>query len=324
MSALRFVHWRGPDADTIDRFHHLTPTNPLGTSAYALARERQGEEPWLFGLVAGDTPMYGALGFASGRRGDYLEIPSAPSVPADSPFWDGLWDVAGEVGLTSLQLSSFGSSEVHLPEKDYCLERKDRTEWLVALGPAGALNKPATNIRRAARKAAAAGMVLRVTTDPADVAHHLECVQSSMDRRRERGETVPDSEDGALQRRFLETSAGELALACLDGKVLSSAVVLRTPTGAYYQTAGTSAAGREHGASKFLLLSLFKDLEARGVREFNLGGAHTDNPGLQRYKRRFGARPVELEAALFSTVSPSLRKLKSLGRRARALLPVSR
>ena len=321
MTASRFAAWRDPDSRRIEQVGALQPTNPLATPQYAQARARAGEVPWLLALVEGEEPRTGCLGFVTGG-GAYLEIPSVPPVRSDSAFWDGLWALARSERFGSLQLGSFASTDAHLPDWPGCLQRAARTEWVLELGADAKRGKLSSDYRRLARHARDAGLTLRVSREVSDLESHLLCVGSSMERRSARGEAVPESETGDLQRHLLSTGAAELAQATLDGEVLSSAVVLRSERGAYYQSAGTNEAGRAMSASKFLVLELVEDLTARGVRLFNLGGAQADNPGLQSYKRRFGARPVELEAGLFSTVHPSLRKLWSLGRRARGILRV--
>jgi len=321
VTAPRFAAWQEPESRRIERVQALQPENPLATSQYAEARARGGEVPWLFALVDGDDLLHGCLGFVT-AMGGHLEIPSVPGVESESALWDGLWEFARSERIGSLQLGSFASPVAHLPDWPDCVRRAARTEWVLDLGADAKRAKLSSDYRRLAGHARDAGMTLRVSRDPEDVERHLSCVGSSMERRSSRGENVPEVEGGDLQRHLLATGAAELAQAMLDGEVLSSAVVLRSEGGAYYQSAGTNEAGRAMSASKFLVLELIEDLTARGVRLFNLGGAQADNPGLQSYKRRFGARPVALEAGLFSTVNPSLRKLWSLGRRARGILRV--
>jgi len=83
------------------------------------------------------------------------------------------------------------------------------------------------------------------------------------------------------------------------GKTLSSATVLRSKSSAYYHTAGNHPDGLAVGASHFLLYEIAAELSRESATEFNLGGTHPSNEGLVRFKTRFGARPVDLEAASF-------------------------
>lgn len=324
MTARRFVHWRNPDRVAVERLQAIDRYNALSTYQYAEARQRLGEEPWLFTLDEGAGPVAGCLGFRSGRGRSLLEIPSVPDLSSTDPFWDELWSLSVQTGVRSLELGSFGSEATDLPMWSGRLQRRSRTEWVVDLGDDGPRGKVDPEHRRRARKAAAAGLECRIGSDPEWIEAHLRCIGSSMDRRNARGEQVPDPLDGASQRAFLATGAGELAQALHGGLVVSSVLFLRSSIAAYSQTAGTSEQGRSLNASKFLHIALIEALQKRGMVRFNLGGAQADNPGLQAFKRGFGARPVELESASFSTSSPSLRKLKTLGRRARDLLTIRR
>jgi hypothetical protein len=119
-----------------------------------------------------------------------------------------------------------------------------------------------------------------------------------MTRRSARGEAVPSVQRDALAEAFLATGVGELFQAVADGaSPLSSILVLRSPVGAYYHSAGTSPEGMDRGASQFLIASTAEQLRSEGVLRFNLGGAGPESEGLQRFKAGFGARVVPLEAA---------------------------
>lgn len=120
-----------------------------------------------------------------------------------------------------------------------------------------------------------------------------------MERREQRGESVPSVQPDPFDRALLVSRAAELFQAYDGTSVLSSILVLRAPLGAYYQSAGTSPEGMELGASQFLISSVAAILQGEGMHLFNLGGAGDESPGLQRFKSGFGAHPVPLEAATF-------------------------
>lgn len=314
----RFRTWLDPDPERLSRLSALETGNPLLTPGYAEARRRIGERVVLLVLEHGDTWSTGALGFLRGRGGGLLEIPCSPGVPADSPFWSGLADFVRAQRVRAVELASFASTSVDLPQWPDRVRTTQRTEWVLDLAQGAGAVDLSSGHRRNARKAAAAGVEMVVRSGAEGLEAHLGCFESSMDRRAQRGETVPSDLGDELLRGWLETGAAELVQAVRDGQVLSSILALRSPAGAYYQSSGTTEEGRALGASPFLVAAFAERLAGDGVTRFNLGGAHDDNPGLQRFKRGFGARAVPLESARFSTASGGLHKLWELGRRARA------
>jgi lipid II:glycine glycyltransferase (peptidoglycan interpeptide bridge formation enzyme) len=112
----------------------------------------------------------------------------------------------------------------------------------------------------------------------------------------------------AMPLALLASRAGEIFQAVDGDRVLSSILVLRSSTGAYYQSAGTSPEGMKVGASPFLISQVAGILRQEGVQIFNLGGAGEDNPGLQRFKAGFNVRQISLQAATFCPKSVSERK----------------
>jgi lipid II:glycine glycyltransferase (peptidoglycan interpeptide bridge formation enzyme) len=95
---------------------------------------------------------------------------------------------------------------------------------------------------------------------------------------------------------FLQSGSGELFQAFRGDEALSSVLVLRSPEGAYYQSAGTSSEGMGFGASHFLIYCVASQLKSDGLHSFNLGGADKQT-GLSRFKAGFGASRVHLESA---------------------------
>jgi lipid II:glycine glycyltransferase (peptidoglycan interpeptide bridge formation enzyme) len=117
-----------------------------------------------------------------------------------------------------------------------------------------------------------------------------------MSRRRERGEDVPMAAENPQVVALVRSEFGEFFQAVREGTVLSSMLVIRSRTGAYYHSAGTSPEGMELGASHFLVYSVAQALQQEGLEVFNLGGAEIGSPGLRAFKSRFGTIPVETEA----------------------------
>ena len=165
--------------------------------------------------------------------------------------------------------------------------------------------------RRNVSRAMKAGISLRRTRDEAACSEHLKMMDASMERRVNRGEEIEKDKSDAHTRALLSSGAGELFQAVHENKTVSSALILRAALGAYYHTSGTSPDGMKLGASPFLLTRTAEVLKQEGCRVFNLGGATSENPGLQRFKSGFGARQVALEAASFCPRSEVERKVHS-------------
>lgn len=118
---------------------------------------------------------------------------------------------------------------------------------------------------------------------------------------RRTGRSPADGGLGELNsyRTLLETGAGELFQARRqdDDACLASMLVLRAPRGGYDQSSGSTEEGKRLGASHFLVHAVATALEKEGATVLNLGGARASEEGLQGFKRRFGAREVELTSA---------------------------
>lgn len=118
-----------------------------------------------------------------------------------------------------------------------------------------------------------------------------------MDRRRNRGEEVPDVGSSVEAAALLESCCGELYQATDGERVLSSALVLHAPNGAYGHSTGTSPEGMKLGASHFLIHSISTELAGKGVAALNFGAAE-EGSGLARFKRDFGTTTSHLPSAV--------------------------
>ena len=120
-----------------------------------------------------------------------------------------------------------------------------------------------------------------------------------MERRLNRGEHVTVDAQMHTPLALVQQGAGEFFRAMRSGQALSSILVLRAPSGAYYHSAGTSRDGMAIGASHLLIRNVAEMLRAEGKQVFNLGGADSSSPGLERFKIGFGSHPISSEAAQF-------------------------
>src|SRR5437660_1045935 len=84
---------------------------------------------------------------------------------------------------------------------------------------------------------------MRRAVDQHACQEHARLVGMSLERRKSRGESVPEDVQVQSFVTMTQSGAGELFQAVLDGVVLSSILVLMATRGAYDQTSGTSPQG---------------------------------------------------------------------------------
>lgn len=279
----------------------LLPANPFTTASYFESRRQAGYATWVLALRddAGGLECGCGAFLRTRRLNRTLEISSLPKVGAGSSFWGGLCEFCRHHGVTKLVLGTFASPlGVEIPALGTHCTRRSRCEFVLDLaGDLAALLNP--KHKASVKRAQKAGLVIRRTRSIEAVSAHQAMMGHSMDRRRARGEDVryvrpvgPSLEFVAL----LQSGAGELYQALRAETVLSSALVLRAPKGAYLQSTGTSPEGMAVGASHYLIHGISSQLSADGAQVFNLGGADEES-GLARFKTRFGASRVPLPSA---------------------------
>jgi hypothetical protein len=299
MGKWRFESEVDPSDDMISRVAACAPENPFYTPSYARARRVLGQRVCTLG-VHSDTGYIGCLGFLQGWRliSLTLEITSLPTLPADAGtvFWEGLLVFARARGVWDLDLQSYGSKAVVIPDIASGMVRRSRLEYIVDLATFTPQHL-ASNHRRNAVKARKFRLAIQSSDDPAKADEHVALMRASMSRRARRGETVPTDHNSKWEHAMLGSRAAKLMQA-YDGDTLrSSMCLLRSKQGAYYESAGTSSDGMIQGASHMLVSEIISALAREGLHTFNLGGVGPENPGLERFKQGFHARPVPLEAA---------------------------
>lgn len=291
----------------------LPPYQPFNTLFYARSRAALGEQPYVFLQRQGGTVTAACVGFlVRGRLSRRLEIPSFAGPAAGTQFAAGLEDFCRAQRVWDVDVCTFGSEPTTIPQLGQQLERRPRWEFVLDITQELQPAAFSTNHRRNVERARKAGVRIVPCTDRAAAAAHLQAMNSSTLRRQQRGEDVALSQGVAKIDALLAAGAAEIFQArSSDDAVLSSIVVLRSSRAAYYHSAGTTAEGMKLGASPFLITGVAAALRARGIREFNLGGAEPENAGLYRFKTGFGAAVRPLEAAVFSCVSKLARRLRS-------------
>jgi|UniRef100_UPI00378420CA RimJ/RimL family protein N-acetyltransferase len=301
-----------PPDELIDSLSCLHPEDSFFTSAYSRGQSLLGFHPCLLVLKDGEETVLGCLAFLKkGRFTKSLDIPSLPDLPFDSPFWDGLLDFCKSSNIWDLTLRRIVPSCSRIGMHALQTSRETGVEYRLSLKFDSEVAPTSSNHRRSVAKAKKLGLVAQRRTDASAVSAHLELMQSSMSRRAVRGEKVPL----AINRRFydsmLSTGAGEFFQASRGETIRSSIFLLRTSSGAYYQSAGTSPEGMDEGASPFLIVETAKVLSREGVTCFDLGGAHEHEVGLRRFKSGYGAVETPFEIVAYSTARPIFRKLRT-------------
>lgn len=294
---------------------HLPPFSPFSTLAYARARAALGDEPHVFLLRGSGRLEAACIGFLSrGRFTARLDIPSFPKLAEPAELGAALEAFCRAERVWDLELGTFGSEGATFPRIGTEVARRPRWEFVLDLAQELAPSSLASNHRRNVNRARKSGLIVVARRDPAAAASHAEATNASLSRRQKRGESVITSGDAGAIAALLQHGAAELFQATKDDRVLSSMLLLMSPRVAYYHSAGTTSEGMHLGASPYLITEVAARLRARGVAEFNLGGAEPENAGLYRFKSGFGPTIRALEAASFVCARPFQRMLRSFAR----------
>jgi hypothetical protein len=277
----------------------LLPSNCFATASYFESMRQVGYATWVLGLKddAGRLEYGCGAFFRTVSFGRKLEIPSLPAVGANSLFWDGLSEFCHQHSVTMLDLGTFGSPPgTEIPDIWTHCTRRNRCEFVLALqGDIFAMLS--SNHKRNIKRAQKAGLAVRRTRSVDAAKVHLALMNQSMERRRSRGEDVSIMGPSLKNMALLQSGSGEFFQAICGETVLSSVLMLRAPTGGYYQSAGTSPEGMTVGASHFLIHSIACQLSADRAGIFNLGGAGDEELSLANFKEGFGASRVPLHSA---------------------------
>ena len=308
--AIEFCVEANPPKELLAQLVSLAPTNPFYTPQYVAAIQTTGCESIVFTLRTSTALLSGCTAFLRrGRLSKSLEIISLPALMDSQDFWDGLIDFCRRTKVSWLEVGTFGSSPTEIPSLPGEMARQQRCEYVLDLTKDNLWEHLSSNHRRNQKRAETAGVQVRQVSDAQSCSQHAELIGLSMRRRKFRGEKVSDGVSDQEFLAFTKSGAGELFQSVLNGKILSSLMVLMSDRGAYYQSAGTSPEGMAVGASPFLVKKVAELLKERSIESFNLGGASEDNPGLFRFKSGFGATAIHLESVSCYLGSNTKKKL---------------
>ena len=203
-------------------------------------------------------------------------LPILPAVRNHPPQWEHL---CVDRGIDP------GEPDANPSHRSGRVRDRPRDVRPLATGP----SEPPPRINRARK----AGLQLRCSTSEQDCRIHCQLMAESMRRRETTGRGGLDQHlRRGIPGAAPATGAGVLFQAVLDGRVLSSALVLLSGRGAYDHTSGTCPEGMEHGASHFLIFETARNLQERGTRRVQSGRRLRGQPGVARVQGRFRQCPA--------------------------------
>jgi len=291
-----------PTAERFAALSALEPANPFCTPQYAAYRRGRGDQELVLLELESSRIVSGCAAFLRvGKLHVTLDIPSRPSLRDHDRFWLGVQDFCRRAGVTLISVNSFASAPGPMPGLWRVTRSKQRREYVISLA-----EPPTTRAMRKGhayevKRGAKAGLSLRRTSDPAACEAHVRLMNASITRQLRLGKNVTAVEQITPFRQLLESGAGEMFQATLDGEVQASSMILRARAAGYNHTQGTSPRGMSCGAAHFLIYEIAKCLRHDGMQAFNIGGTDEFGGGLERFKTGFSAntRCVSLESAEF-------------------------
>jgi len=211
--------------------------------------------------------------------------------------------------ITELEVGSFCSVSANIPPLPGEIRRRDRWEFALSLHQQDVLAKMNPQHRRRVRQAQEAGVEVRRSTDLKDLDRHQKVIGASMQRRSDRGESVPDEINTREHASYLTHGAGELFQAVKDGEVVSSCLVLFAERGVYTHSSGNTPEGMRCGASHLLRYAIATAAQRESKDLCTLGGVDDLNSGLAKFKKYFGGDIHHLQMATFYLGSTLSRRL---------------
>src|SRR3954453_14468958 len=226
--------------DALATLQSSAPANPFSTAAYVAARKSMGYDAGVVGVVHDqDGAVSGSASyFKTGTLRRLMEVTSLSLAAESADFWEGLYAVCREKRITDLLIDTFASPSMQIPSLPGEISRKSRQEYVLPLQEVELDRVLSTNHKRNIKKARAADLTIRRTRGIDGCRDHVRLMQHSIDRRIGRGENAAINDDMAEYKAYLESGAGELFQAVRNDTTVSSVLVLRAESGAYYQSAG--------------------------------------------------------------------------------------
>ncbi len=293
---MKFGFETDPSVEVQRRLAGLDPANPFHTEAYLAAKRELGFRPVVITAEGGGLTVAACAAFLKdGRLNRILEIPSLASFVAGSSCWNALMEFCGNSQVAELIVDTFASPAVEIPTLPGERERRERCEFVVDLTSDDVFDRLHSKHRQSVKRAVKLGIRIEEPGE-AGLADHVRTKAAAMERRGQSPGGPATDHESKEAAALLAGGAGTIVQARLEGRVVSSALFLQAREGTYYHSAGTTPEGRSAGASHLLLFEWMKQARSRGCRRFNLGGTVPGHEGLVRFKSRFGAEGIRLQA----------------------------
>ena len=278
----------------------LAPRNPFYAFEYVGCKRAAGFEPWMLllytdGQLVSGCPAFVRRGFLTRR----LEVESSPVIPEPGVFWQGLLELCRSSHISDFGIYNFASQTAEIPRLAGETWRAPRLEFVMELQGRDLWEQLDRGHRRRVNQARKAGITVIRTTNSHAWKEHISAVEASKHRREARGERLSEIRELGFLESLLHNGPGELFQAVLDGKVVSSDLVIKACRGVYALMGGTQPEGMALGAAHFLEFETMRQLQEEGFEVFNQGGARLDTKGLIEWKRGFRTTEIKLEAAEF-------------------------
>jgi hypothetical protein len=272
----------------------------------------QPEAKVLLTRRGGEVVDVGALILRRSRFAKTLVVTVASALQESDFFWRTVVGAAKGYGASELILEMFGEAAAEVRSFDHETVRHKTQIYVADLTKPDLAADLSSNHRRNLRKAEAAGFVVSTGDTAEAIENHVRLCGNSNERRAGRGEKIQGNKDRKSTEAYLASGCGTLYQAVCAGETLSSILVVRIGSSAYYDTGGTSPEGMKMGGSHFLMFSVMQILKSQGILSFSLDVANTE--GLIKFKTGFGAREWPLQRVYIEYPSMIGRLRKLMGR----------
>lgn len=288
-----------------DFLRALTPHSFLQTWEWGEFNRGLGSEVFRFGLYEGGLIGVSMAFLIKARRGSFLFVPHGPLLKKFNPghlavFLENLKALAGERRAAFVRVSPLLLDDVRnralflkLGFRQAPMHMHAERMWLLDVRPSEEelLFGMRKNCRAAVRKAEKSGVEVRISGDPADLAHFMKLYEETARRQH----FVPFSKD-YIRREFevfQKTGSAAIFLGRHGGEVRSAALVIFAASEAFYHQ-GASVMGDPVPVSHAVQWAAIKEAKRRNCTHYNFWGVSRESDsnhpwaGLSYFKRGFG------------------------------------
>lgn len=244
--------------------------------------------------VASVVPLLEVDSWLTGRRGVCLPFTDACDAlvqPDHAPdrLWSDLRSVAGRRGWKYLELRGAQAVPAGAVPAVSFLEHN----LSLGGGEERLRQQCHDSVRRALRKARAAGLRVEFTSGAAGLRHFSRLL--GVTRRRHGLPVQPGRFFEAIRQHVLAPGHGDIALAWQGQRVVAAAMFFKHRTTVLYKFGASDARGQELRANHELMWSAIAAYAQQGYRDLNFGRTTADHAGLRQFKLGWGTteRPLD-------------------------------